>query len=316
MDSELEKFKSEISLVDYAQAEFGYELVKRESSKSSRVLKCGGDKIIVTRQKDGHDVYFSTGDAADSGSIVDFLQKRKPVNLGQVRKELRGWIPGSKRPSIKVPKREPDRIEPTTKDRTAVLAGWARLKPYAGSYLTRERCIDSSIIEAFDVRQDVHGNACFAHRDAVTGVLGWELKNKGFAGFSAGGQRNVHWTKLDAEPLRKIVITEAAIDAMSYAQLKHEPGTAYVSTSGTQFSPEQRAQIAALVTKHGVSIVLAMDNDPAGEAMAQQLREMVPKHVSTVRDVPTKGKDWNDELRALTKERELAEQRSRAGPSR
>ena len=109
MTDELDRFKSEISLSDYAQSEFGYELIKKDSSKASLVLKCGGDKIIITRQPDGHDVYFSVGDERDCGSIIDFLQRRKNVNLGLARKELRAWLPGSKKPSIRVPQRPPER---------------------------------------------------------------------------------------------------------------------------------------------------------------------------------------------------------------
>lgn len=307
MDAELDRFKSDISLTDYAQAEFGYELMKKESSASSKVLKLGGDKIIVTRQQDGHDVYFSTGDDRDCGSIVDFLQKRKTVNLGQVRKELRQWLPGSKKPTIKRPERAPERAVATSKDRADVLRRWAKMKPYSGSYLTNERRIDPQIIEAFGVRQDEHGNACIAHRDE-SGVMGWESKNKGFTGFAAGGTRNVSFTRLDAGPLKKLVVTEAAIDSMSWAQLKHEPGTGYMSTGGTQLSQAQREQIQRIMVKNAVPVVLAMDRDDAGEKMAQELAKMAPQGVQTVRDVPKVAKDWNEALQAAERARE-AQQR-------
>lgn len=297
MDAELDRFKSDISLSDYAQAEFGYELVKKESSASSKVLKVGGDKIIVTRQKDGHDVYFSTGDASDCGSIVDFLQNRKRVNLGEVRKELRQWLPSSKKPSVKRPQRPPERAVATSKDRTEVLRQWATMKPYSASYLTDERRLDPQIIEAFGVRQDSHGNACIAHRDA-SGVLGWESKNKGFTGFAAGGTRNVSFTRLNDGPITRLVLTEAAIDAMSFAQLRHEPGTAYMSTGGTQLSQAQREQIAQIMGKYAVPVVLAMDKDEAGEKMAREIAAMAPESVQTLREVPEGAKDWNEALQA------------------
>lgn len=297
MTDELERFKSEVSLTDYAQAEFGYELVKKESSTSSKVLKLGGDKIIVTRRPDGHDVYFSTGDAKDNGSIVDFLQKRKAVNLGQVRKELRQWLPGSKKPAIKRPARPPERPQAVEKDRAGVLIRWALMKPYTGSYLTAKRCIEPHIIEAFGVRQDERGNACIAHGDA-SGVVGWESKAEGFTGFAAGGTRNVSFTRIDREPLKRLVVTEAALDAMSYAQLKHEPGTGYISTGGTQLSQAQREQLVRMMTKAGVPVVLAMDKDPAGEKMAQEVAAMAPPGTQMLRDVPTAAKDWNEALQA------------------
>lgn len=126
MDAELSRFKSDISLTDYAQAEFGYELVEGESSAASKVLKLGGDKIIVIRKQDGHDVYFSTGDGSDCGSIVDFLQRRKPVYLGLVRKELRQWLPGSKKPTTNRPAGELVRVMATSRDQADVFSAGPR----------------------------------------------------------------------------------------------------------------------------------------------------------------------------------------------
>jgi len=309
MDAELDRFKSDISLSDYAQAEFGYELVKKESSANSKVLKLGGDKIVVTRQQDGHDVYFSTGDGGDSGSIVDFLQKRKSLNLGQVRKSLRAWLPGSKKPAPRMPARPPDRAVAVPRERAEVLRRWAAMKPYGGAYLPGERCIDPQIVEAFGTRQDGRGNAAFAHRDESGGVTGWELKNAGFTGFSAGGERRISWARLDAAPVRRIVFCESSIDAMSYAQIKHEPGTAYISTGGAQLSQAQREQIGRALAGDRV-LVLAMDRDEAGEQMAREIAAMAPASARIVRDVPRVGKDWNEALQAA-EDAEEEQERSR-----
>lgn len=300
MDDELSRFKSEISLVDFACAEFGYELQMRESSKSSRVLKCGGDKIIVTRQPDGHDVYFSTGDDRDCGSLIDFLQRRKSLNLGQVRKELRAWLPGAKRPALKRPQRPPERPQPLEKDLQKVVETWEKMKPYSGAYLTEQRGIERETIEAFAVRQDERGNACVAHKNA-DGLTGWESKNQGFTGFATGGKRQITWTRIDDSPIKKIVICEAAIDCMSYFQLRHEPGTAYLSTAGTQLNEEQREQLGQLLSKaqaQGITVALAMDKDPAGERMAAELRQIAPEGAQVVREAPGVGKDWNEALKA------------------
>jgi hypothetical protein len=297
MDAELDRFKSDISLADYAQAEHGYELTKRESSAASKVLKLGGDKIIVTRQQDGHDVYFSVGDDRDCGSIVDFVQRRKPLSLGQVRKELRAWLPSAKRPAIKMPARTPDRPLATPKDHGKALGRWVQMQPYTGSYLSRDRGLDLRIIEAFEVRQDERGNACIAHRDAGSEVVGWEAKNKGFTGYAAGGLRGLAYTRIDSGPVTRLVVTEAALDAMSYAQIQHQPGTAYVSTGGSALSATQRQQLAQLMAP-GVPVVLAMDRDDAGERMAQEVAAMAPRSASVVRDVPQGHKDWNEALQA------------------
>lgn len=297
MDAELDRFKNEISLTDFAQSMFGYELIKKESSANSKVLKCGGDKIIVTRQRDGHDVYFNVGDDRDNGSIIDFFQNRTRQNLGQLRKELRGWISNSRKPSPKKPLHTPTRPEPIEKDNQAILLAWSRMPLYSGSYL-QSRGITEEIIEAFGVRQDVHGNACVAHIDSK-GTLGWETKNKGFTGFSKGGTRAFSLSRLDSGPIKKIVITEAFIDAMSYAQLKHDEGTAYLSTSGTQFSPLQREMLGNMLNKLNVPLHLAMDNDEAGDRMASEMASIAPPGSQIVRDIPYAGKDWNEALEAF-----------------
>ena len=70
---ELERFKQDISLAEYAAGE-GYVLVKNESSRNSFVMQreTDNDKIIVATGTDGHGIYFSVRDDADNGSIIDF----------------------------------------------------------------------------------------------------------------------------------------------------------------------------------------------------------------------------------------------------
>src|SRR5215469_17197064 len=89
--TELDAFKREIDLRQFA-ASFGYEMDRRESWRGSTVLRRGGDKIVVKRNRDGHYVYFSVRDDSDHGTIIDFVQHRLRLSLGDLRKELRPWI--------------------------------------------------------------------------------------------------------------------------------------------------------------------------------------------------------------------------------
>lgn len=89
---ELERFKREINLVAFAEAQ-GYELDRQESSRSSVVMRhSGGDKIVIATNENGHGIYFSVRDETDNGSVIDFLQYRQGLSLGHVRKALREWI--------------------------------------------------------------------------------------------------------------------------------------------------------------------------------------------------------------------------------
>lgn len=296
---ELERFKREVNLPEFAQS-LGYEIVKKESSRACTVMKSSRDKIVVTTATDGHGVYFSVGDERDSGSVIDFAQHRLGGNIGQIRKELRGWISAPAKPSSKRrPEVErPARPEPIERDRAKLLARWTRMTPYAGSYLAEQRGLDPELIAAWRVRQDERGNALFAHHDAGE-LCGWESKNAGFTGFASGGKRGLAFVRLDKEPVQRLVVAEASIDAMSWAQIHGRPaGAAYVSLGG-EIGSEQLELIQRAIQRTGaVELVLATDADDAGDRMAQQLAAFAPSGVKILRARPVSGKDWNDELRA------------------
>jgi hypothetical protein len=50
-----------------------------------------GDKVIIKRDADRHFILFSVHRDGNSGSIIDFIQHRRRLSLGIVRKELRTW---------------------------------------------------------------------------------------------------------------------------------------------------------------------------------------------------------------------------------
>ena len=141
---ELERFKTEINLAELA-AHYGYAVDRRESSQASLVMRHGdGDKLIVATAPDGHGVYFSTRDEADNGSIIDFVQRRQRLNLGQVRKLLREWLnPSSFPTALKISK-----PEPIARNRAVLIAQWYRMKPYGSSYL-ESRSITTATVAIF-----------------------------------------------------------------------------------------------------------------------------------------------------------------------
>ena len=102
-DAEIESFKVEIDLRAYAASQ-GYQLDRAESWKGSAVMRHpNGDKVIISRQSDGHYTYWSARDDRDNGTIIDFIKNRKGISLGAIRRDLRAWtgtpptMPGSRR---------------------------------------------------------------------------------------------------------------------------------------------------------------------------------------------------------------------------
>jgi 5S rRNA maturation endonuclease (ribonuclease M5) len=312
---ELSLFKTQINLVEYAES-VGYEIDARESSKSSSILRRDDDKIIVATDADGHGVYFSVRDDSDHGSIIDFVQKRTGLNLGQVRKALRPWVGGSPvtyTPKAPAPQRS--KPAPTGADRRQVLAVWSKMQPTNGNhaYLTIEREIEPAIQAdprfVGMVRKDARGNAAFPHYDE-SGITGYELKNQAFTGFAAGGEKSL-WHSSNVHTAPRLVIVESAIDALSHAELMHDTDAAYISVGGSM-SDKQRDLLAQAIKNlqaRGGKLIVATDSDPAGETLAQQIAALVPG-ISAQRQAPTR-KDWNDDLKEKSLQSRL--QHAKAG---
>jgi hypothetical protein len=103
IDDELEQFKTLVNLSEFAAAR-GFELDRRESSRNSAVMRHpDGDKIIIARNGENANwIFFSVRDERENGTIIDFIQRREGINLGQVRKILRNWL-GAPRPVVQLP---------------------------------------------------------------------------------------------------------------------------------------------------------------------------------------------------------------------
>jgi hypothetical protein len=140
-DPELEAFKSRIDLQRYA-ASLGYEKDKRESSRLSTIMRNGGDKIIIKLNGDGHYLFFSVRDDRDNGTIIDFLQRRRRMNLGEVRKTLRPWIG---RPPVEVPVFPA--LKRSSKDRGLVEVEYVRARDASRHpYLENERHLPPALL--------------------------------------------------------------------------------------------------------------------------------------------------------------------------
>jgi len=297
MDSELDKMK-QINIADYATSK-GYTLNKLKSSQHSLCYDhSNGDRLLIGQDpKSGHSVYCSVRDDQDNGSIVDFVQKRQGLNLGQIRRELRPWIGApSQRPEY-TPQPQP---KPVQKDRLQVQRGLATCDRVTQHKYLESRGIEQSTLKHFNSRvfADQRGNAIFPHYDS-DGVCGLEIKNEKFTGFSKSGEKGL-WFAGPKEPER-IVVCESAIDCISHYQLKPSKTTMYVSTGG-KMSPAAKQSLETLLENNkDTEIVAAFDNDKAGREYAQNLCDMAEHEIKV--DKP-ELKDWNEQLQHQVQERE------------
>ena len=310
---ELEFFKTQINLVEYAQSQ-GYQYISQASSRNSAVLAHdNGDKIVVATDTDGHGVYFSVRDEADNGTIIDFYLNRSNLSLGGVRKELRN---SKDKPRVQSSRfTSVDKPQPVTHDRLKIIKAASSFKVVQSHPYLEKRGISQSIQKSDrfigTVAIDDRGNAIFPHYDG-NGLTGFTAKNDNYTGFSKGGTKAL-WRSKPQEGDLRLVIVESAIDAMSYHQLftDKNPHTRYISTGGTISSSQLELIKTAMadMAKIGGSIVIATDNDEAGNKLAKTLAKKAPSKSKITRDVPKQGKDWNELLqhswqRKITRQRQ------------
>ena len=300
MDSELEKFKTDVILPELAASK-GYAVDRCASSRNSVVMRHpDGDKIIIARYEGTtHWVYCSVRDDRDNGTVVDFLQNRGVGSLGLVRKTLREWL-GTSRPESQLPLFVKE-LQPVSRDRADVIAVWEKAEPCASlPYLTgRGLGPDMLALPLFagGVRVDRRNNALFPHYDK-DGLCGFEVKNKGFTGFASGGVKGLWYSQAKTTDGR-LVLVESAIDAMSFHALQGDMFTRYMSTGG-QLNPQQPFLLrGAMVKLHpSAVVVLAFDDDEGGDKITKEVEAVAPAGRKLLRMRPEGGKDWNQILKA------------------
>ncbi len=301
---ELERFKKEISLIQYAPAHDYTELDRNQSSRTCVVLRRQADdgKIAVSRDHDGHWVYYDFR-CGKGGSILDFVMHHTGCNLGQTRKELRKALCCNVNSfSHTAPLPNP---RSAAGNRQKVAWEYADTTPITKHHdylesrgIDLESILGSRFVSA--VKVDRYGNVCFPYFD-FKGIAGIERRNHNFKRYSKGGRKGL-WRSTLIEGDSKAVICEAPLDALSYAKLHHDHNdrTRYFAIGG-QISRFQWELIDGLIKKYcskKMDIFLAFDNDPAGKGYVQQFRDRYSGVSFTLDLPPREGQDWNDVLQS------------------
>jgi len=312
-NEELERFKSEINLADYALNK-GYELDKKKSSINCMVLKDSqGDKMLVGLDKsDNHYFYSSLTNPSDKGSIIDFVQNRQNLNLGEVRKELRPWVQTSHKTNSKTINKSETKLKPIDKNRQQILIALEEVKTVSNYSYLNNRGIRKTTVNnprfKDTIYQDKRNNLVFPHKDQE-GACGYELRNRDFQGFSSGGVRGL-WASRGKSSDSKLVICESPIDCLSYHELFPDDQTSYVSTSGSLSESQKKLLQSAFekIIQKGGEIIIATDNDEAGSKIARQLIEIAPKKAEVFTHIPKQEKDWNNALQVEIQQEKILQQ--------
>jgi len=193
------------------------------------------------------------------------------------------------------------------------VAAWWERRPFlsdgspAWLYLTERRRLPETILVAARVadiiREGPRGSAWFAHRDAAGRLTGIEMRGPDYRNFSAGGAKTLFRLPGGNGTLPRIVVCEAAIDALSLAALEGvREDTLYSATAGGM-GPATVVALQELVeTRAGdqaAALVAATDADRAGRRLAERLAVIAAGvGVAFAAPLPPDGiNDWNDALR-------------------
>ncbi len=319
--------------------------------------------------------YSSVKDDRDSGSIIDFIQNRRNLNLGEVRKELRPWINNPSNPPYS-PKQATPKLTPSTPDRHKIITQFEGFQAIVTHPYLTQRGISqqTSNDPRFQGRiyTDSRNNVIFPHADRDSsfqldrqifesedmgdkgdkgtrknvlrkspqsslsshsplssltrsnshlteirceGVCGYELRNQDFKSFSKGGIKGL-WASNGSPDDTTLVICESPLDCLSYHQLFRDDTTRYFATGGT-LSDKQKTLLKGVFEKFhnkGGHIMIATDNDEAGQELEQELRDLAPETTQINRIVPRHHKDWNEAL--MAEQRRQREQQERQKRSR
>ncbi len=292
---ELNIFKKNIDLREFA-ASHGYFIDKKKSSPTSSIMRnFDGDKLVMAiDKKSSCYVYFSIRNPHDNGTIIDFLTNRNQGNLGEIRKILRGWL------GISTAKKEIpvfQKLKATNKDTRQTIIEYEQAVHVSHSPFMEWRGLDMALLNSprFKDRfkMDRRRNILFPHYNR-NGLCGFEKKNYNFTGFSGGGVKGL-WSSKCLVDDKRLVLSESAIDGISYQALHNMLFTRYLSIGGSMNPDQLKLLFLAMCKMEGGEVLLAFDNDLDGEKIADQVRAIAPVGLNISRHLP-KSKDWNQDL--------------------
>lgn len=308
---ELERFKTDINIVDVAIT-IGYEIDKKKSSRKSIVLK-GQDTIVVSRNSNGHYVYFNPNDSRDNGTIIDFIQKKTGENLGQVRKILRQFLGGSMQ-QLEISNQNDVKNYYRTIEQFE--SKWKNIKQNKKD--VRYEIFKDNIrgIELDTLHQVPHlayyeGKFYFPifNKNGVSGLYytNTNMKEKYFSKDSIKG---IWADKPLHKSIDKIIVTESPIDSLSAVELGYnDENTLHIATLGRMGREAKETLSKIFKYLPNAKVLIATDRDEAGEEIAQEIANLAKDN--EIYRLNFEGKDLNETLQ-MKKEEEYKIQRTQS----
>ena len=291
--AEIEKLREDVGCAAVLE-QAGFAIDKKESTRRAVKFRRAAEIVIVTHEDRGW--FDPLSDA--KGDVFALVAHLEGVDFASCCARVAALVGFVESPHILQ--------RPATK---RVLVGipsdrWCGRKiPRPGSktwqYLRCERSLPAAIIRAAAdqglLREGPCGSMWAAHTDGAGAVVGWEERGTDWRGFATGGSKILF--RLGSLTASRFCVTEAAIDAMSWAAIEGQrEGTLYLSTGGG-WSPQTTDALRTLVSCDDAQLVAAMDANSQGDTYAERLRALADEvGCQWLRLRPPAG-DWNELLK-------------------
>jgi hypothetical protein len=280
-------------------------LDRKESSKRClKYRRAAGEIVIVTHGGAGW--WDPNSDA--KGDVFRLVQHLEPsLNFGEVRKLLRPLA--GVRPDFTPAERARDKRGPPI----PVAQRWARrprLRRCSDAWRYLEsRGLPHSVLTAAAqrdvIREGPRGSAWFAHRDPAGVVIHVDVRGPTYKGSLTGGCKSLFCFSHGSEARHgRLVLAEAAIDALSRAALERLREDTIYSATGGGMGPGTiaalEARLLALKDSRHALLESAADANFAGDRYAARHREITERIGVPFQRLrpPIEGGDWNDVLKA------------------
>jgi hypothetical protein len=279
-----------------------WKLDRKESTRLSLKYRRGKGEILIVSHG-GKGWWDPTSDA--KGDVFGLVQRLEPgINFGHVRRRLREFA--GLAPSFPIAERA-GRREALDKP---IVERWADRQPVrSGSstwrYLTQRRCLPLMIIEATSstgvLREGPAGSAWFGHINDAGLVAHVDIRGPTYKGSLTGGAKSLFRLPLLGKAFPRLVLAEAAIDALSVAAIEGLRADTIYAASGGGMGPGTISALekllAAMAALPDALFCSATDANGPDDRFAERHQSLAEKfNVSFARVRPPEGDDWNDVL--------------------
>lgn len=281
-----EEYKSKVSIAQVAEA-IGFEFDKSKGKTQPTYVRTDGngnkEQIIIKNPNDNLTQHYFDRNYK-GGDVINFIKEHlnefanitgnSTNDYVKINKVLSHFSDIPYTPKVET-------IQKTHEHKEMDRSRYVEVAPTTSNlmYLTRERALNPTTVEKFlphiTLLQDTTSKGNFTnvafpyHKPGNEEITNYEIRNHGFKGMAAGGDKeNSVWVATNAETkstVKNVIFFESAIDAMSFYELKKGyyklADTAFVSVGG-YVSPNQIKNVLNEYPNARVST--AYDNDING----------------------------------------------------